>query len=184
MSRVPTGDLSETLLASDGRLSWSISTETLPSTQPLKELLVHRELLTRELEQVFGEVVSIKFLDRSSTPRGDHIRRVIIKCGLVPMIYAETLIPADTVSRHPWLLDLGDQPLGARMCEHGKVSRSDYRFRHLAPGDPVHRRAVQHAALVPESCQRLWARRYLLWLGSCGVRITEVFLPATESLPA
>jgi chorismate-pyruvate lyase len=161
---------------------WTFSTEQLPSGQPLNGLLVHRDLLTKEMEQVFGGVISVKLLHMSETQQGDQLRRVIIKCGLESMVYAETLIPSDTISCHLWLLDLGDQPLGARMCEYGKVIRSEYQYCCLAASDRIYERAVVHAHPDADNCMDLWARRYRLSLGSSHVQITEVFLPAVVYL--
>jgi len=162
---------------------WTFSTERLPSGQPLKGLLIHRELLTKELEQLFGGLISVKLLQRLEAQQGDHIRRVIIKCGVAPMVYAETLMPAKTISRHPWLIDLGDKPLGAAMGKYGSMSRGEYQYSCLARSDGIYERAVAHADPESGDCTDLWARRYSLSLGSCDVQITEVFLPAVFCLP-
>ena len=163
---------------------WTFFTEQLPSGQPLNGLLVHCELLTKELEHIFGDDISIKLLQMSETQQGDRHRRVIIKCGLESMVYAETLIPSNTICCHPWLLDLGDQPLGARMCEYGKVTRSEYQYSCLAASDRIYQRAVVYAHPDADNCMDLWARRYRLSLGCCDVQITEVFLPAVVYLAA
>jgi chorismate-pyruvate lyase len=170
----PPGQALEKCAASE----WSFSLDGLPSRQPLKDLLIYRGLLTKKLKQVFGGVVSIKLLQMSEAQQGNQLRQVIIKCDVEPMIYAETLISSNTISRHPWLLDLGDQPLGARMCEYGKVTRSEYEYSCLATSDLVFERAVVHAHLDIDSFVDMWARRYRLSLGSCDLQITEVFLPA------
>ena len=167
----------------DTLAGWSSSTEQLPSEQPLKALLIHRELLTQELERLFGGVISIKLLQRLETQQGNHLRRVIINCGGEPLVYAETLMPAKTIYHHPWLIDLGDKPLGAAMRECGSVSRSEYQYNLLATSDRIYQRAIAHADLDSDVCMDLWARRYSLSLGSCDVQITEVFLPAVFCLP-
>jgi chorismate-pyruvate lyase len=80
------------------------------------------------------------------------------------------------------LADLGDQPLGARMCQNGNVTRSEYQFRRLTASDRIYQRAVVHADLDSDVCLPLWGRRYCLSLGSCDVQVTEVFLPAVSCL--
>ena len=169
-------------LGVDTQSVWTFSTEGLPSRQPLKGLLIHRDLLTKELEHLFDQVISIKLVQMSETQQGAYLRRAIIQCGGNPMVYAETLIPSQTLSHHPWLVDLGDQPLGAAMGQHGHVTRGEYQYRCLAAPDRIYQRAVAHADLDADICVDLWARRYRLFLGSSDVQITEVFLPAVLCL--
>ena len=168
--------------AADTPLIWTSSTERLPSIQPLQGLLTHRELLTRELERLVGGVISIKQFQMLEIREGDHLRQVTIKCGAEPLVYAETLIPSKTISHHPWLIDLGDRPLGAAMGEWGSLSRGEYQYCRLAGSDHLYQRAIACSGLNSHVNVDLWARRYSLSLDSCDVQITEVFLPAVSCL--
>lgn len=165
----------------DNHLVWTFSTEHLPSKQPLNRILTQRGLLTVALEQVFGDEISIQLLPGSAPGRGDRLRCAIIKCGIKPMVYAETLMPWKTLCRHSWLVDLGAQPLGARMSEYGNVLRSAYAYCQLAPSDHIYQRVIENTGTCFDACANLWARRYSLSLDSHAVRITEVFLPTVET---
>ena len=97
-------------------------------------------------------------------------RRIILWCGNQPCIYAETCIPKSTTAAHPWLAQLGDEPLGEQLLQKTDVSRSDFVFA-LFPTEQL------PAALDELKSEALWARRSDFSIGTDALTVTEVFLP-------
>ena len=155
---------------------WSKETRHLPSSQPLNRLLCHRGLLTVELAKVYGADVVINLLRTSKNTRGDLIRHVAIVCGGEALIYAETLIPAKTLTHLPWLANLAEKPLGAQMAARGDIARGDYTYALLSDDDSISQRMAEVTGLEMRPAAGHWARRYDLSLDACAVKICEVFL--------
>ncbi len=84
-------------------------------------------------------------------------------------MYAETLIPADTIAAHPWLAVLGDEPLGERLAMEPGVTRSAFRFALLT--------APELPAELADTTESLWARQSEFTLGDNTLMVTEIFLP-------
>lgn len=160
---------------------WNSSADNPPAGQPLQGLLTHRGLLTEALQQRFESNIFIRLLQESDTPEGSYLRRVIIMCGAMPLVYAESLIPSQTLLHHSWLTKLGDRSLGASLAEHGMVTRGDYEYRPLTASDHIYQRAVQSAGVDDQEGADLWARRFTLSLDSCDIQVTEVFLPMIDA---
>jgi chorismate--pyruvate lyase len=97
-------------------------------------------------------------------------RQVILWCGDAPCVYAETSIPLATANAHPWLRELGDEPLGERLQSQPDVSRSLFVYKAFdttqIPGQQTN-----------DSTAELWARRSDFYIGEDLLTVTEVFLP-------
>ena len=147
-------------------------------------------MLTTQLQQLCGREVSIRFLQGSAAKEQGFRRRVLILCGAIPLVYAESLIPSATLCRFSWLRDLGNRPLGTSMAEQGELSRDRYEFARLESSCHLYQRAylsmpayvIERGGFTADSLPDLRARRFRLRLDSHPVDITEVFLPGVESV--
>jgi chorismate--pyruvate lyase len=100
----------------------------------------------------------------------DKLRRIVLWCGDQPCIYAETLLPLTTTAEHPWLKELGDEPLGETLQTRSDVTRGSFEFALLT--------AAQLPADLPaQTDAALWARRSEFFVGNTSLLVTEVFLP-------
>ena len=100
----------------------------------------------------------------------DLHRQVILWCDKQPCIYAETCIPMATVSAHPWLRELGDEPLGERLQSQRNVTRSEFVYTTVSH-DSLPEKIVTYGAA------ELWARRSDFYIGDDTLTVTEIFLP-------
>jgi chorismate-pyruvate lyase len=102
--------------------------------------------------------------------QGELHRQVILWCGDEPSVFAETSIPLTTANAHPWLRELGDEPLGERLQSQPDVSRSLFVYRIFDSKQlPAH--------LAISSDEELWARRSDFYIGEDLLTVTEIFLP-------
>ena len=102
--------------------------------------------------------------------QGELHRQIILWCDKQPCIFAETSIPAKTAATHPWLRELGDEPLGERLQSQPDVSRSLFVYA-LVDLD----RLPTQLADCGET--ELWARRSDFYIGEDLLTVTEIFLP-------
>jgi chorismate-pyruvate lyase len=148
--------------------------QTGAQPQPvLRGWLKETGLLTTRLRRQCESNFRLEVLDanaNSDQPLNDSIhRQVTLHCGDQPCIYAETVIPAATAARHPWLNELGDEPLGERLQAQPDVRRSEFRFARLLAD-----------SLPPELADRqdapLWARQSDFHISEVSITVTEIFL--------
>jgi chorismate--pyruvate lyase len=109
------------------------------------------------------------------------VREVVLSGAGQPWVFAQTLIPLATISAHPWLVRMGEKPLGDALFHHDGVERSDLSFATLGPGTALFERVA--ALSLRDSADLLWARRSYFYLGQQRLLITEVFLPALCRAP-
>ncbi len=89
------------------------------------------------------------------------------------IVFAQTVLPASTVARYPWLSELGDSPLGEALRQVDDVlEREPLEYAELAPGHPL-----GDAARATVGDVALWARRAVYRLGGLPILVQEVFLP-------
>ena len=102
-------------------------------------------------------------------------REVFLLADGRPVVFAHSACAVRHL-RGAWsaLRDLGNRPLGALLFSHPLVVRRPLHYKALRSGHPLYRRAT---ALLPDSPQRLWARRSLFYLHDAPLLVTEVFLP-------
>jgi chorismate--pyruvate lyase len=157
----------------DNSILWHSEPE-LTGIQPdaiLRGWLEETGLLTARLRQLCDSGFRLEVLAANAnhaTDNGIH-RTVMLHCGDIPCVYAETTIPAVTAASHPWLNELGDEPLGERLQSQPDVQRSGFRFALMSAADlPVN---------IADKNAPLWARQSDFQLGETSLTVTEVFLP-------
>ncbi|MBI5329425.1 MAG: chorismate lyase [Betaproteobacteria bacterium] len=108
------------------------------------------------------------------------VREVLLLCGDTPLVFAHSVIPCGGL-RGPWvgLSGLGHRPLGAALFADPRIRRHPLEFRLLDRRHPLYRRAALHLPAAPAT---LWARRSRFVLKGRALMVTEVFLPATQTL--
>ena len=127
-------------------------------------------LLTRRLRKLCGNRFNMRVLhDQPCTVSSGLHREVLLCCDDLPCIYAITDVPADTLTGHPWLAELGDESLGEALQSRTditpSVSRSRFAYALL---DSRH--------LPAASAGPVWARRSEFHIGNNALCVTEVFL--------
>jgi chorismate--pyruvate lyase len=104
------------------------------------------------------------------------LRDVEFRCRDDRIVFAQTVMPASTVERYPWLHDLGDAPIGETLRRAGEpLEREPLEYAELEPGSPLASIAGGDGDAAAEA---LWARRALYRLGGVPILVQEVFLPA------
>jgi fumarylpyruvate hydrolase len=89
------------------------------------------------------------------------------------IVFAQTVLPASTVDRYPWLRELGDSPLGEALRQvDAPLEREPLEYAELPAGHPL----VQ-AARCDGADMALWARRAVYRLDGLPILVQEVFLP-------
>ncbi len=140
----------------------------------LRGWLQETGLLTARLRRLCASDFCLEVLDSNANPDEqpghDFQRRVILHCGKQACIYAETVIPAATAAMHPWLSELGDEPLGERLQTLPEVSRSEFRYALLTADNLPCDLADLHQT-------PLWARQSDFHISDASLTVTEVFLP-------
>ena len=131
-------------------------------------------LLTARLRQQCGTNFRLEVLEaiahQSPASQHDELRRIVLWCGDEPCVYAETLLPDDTTAAHPWLKELGNEPLGETLQTRSDLSRSTFEYAFLTP-------AQMPATLPGQNDTSLWARRSSFYIGDTSLLVTEIFLP-------
>lgn len=108
--------------------------------------------------------------NESGSDQSELHRQVILWCDKQPCIFAETSIPAITATTHPWLRELGDEPLGERLQTQPDVSRSLFVYALVDISQLP-------AQLADCGETELWARRSDFYIGEDLLTVTEIFLP-------
>jgi chorismate--pyruvate lyase len=132
--------------------------------------LAETGLLTARLRTLCADSFHLEVLGHSA-PASSQLarRRIVLWCGNAPCVYAETIIPATTITEHAWLTTLGDEPLGERLSSQPGVSRSPFRYCRMAlPAIPEN---------VIESDGLHWSRQSDFRIAKHSLTVTEVFLP-------
>jgi fumarylpyruvate hydrolase len=89
------------------------------------------------------------------------------------IVFAQTVLPASTVERYPWLSELGDSPLGEALRQvDDPLDREPLEYAQLEMGHPL-----ADAARLANGDAPLWARRAVYRLGGLPILVQEVFLP-------
>jgi fumarylpyruvate hydrolase len=89
------------------------------------------------------------------------------------LVFAQTVLPASTLARYPWLRELGDSPLGEALRRVDEpLEREPLEYAELPDQHPLALAARTGAAEA-----LLWARRAVYRLGGLPILVQEVFLP-------
>lgn len=108
---------------------------------------------------------------------GGLLREVYLLCDATAVVFAQTLVPDATLQAHPWLSELGAEPLGEKLFARDDVVRRPFEFAHLEGRHPLARRALASLPAAALGEDGLWARRSQFLLGGLCVSVNEVFFP-------
>jgi len=110
------------------------------------------------------------------------LREIEFRAADGRLVFAQTVLPAATLARYPWLRELGDSPLGEVLRQSDQpLEREPLEYAELTADDPL---AAAAAAGAGAACQALWARRAIYRLGGLPILVQEVFLPELLRLQA
>jgi chorismate--pyruvate lyase len=154
----------------------------------LRPWLIGKGLLTKRLKSVCGERFSLRVVEQftgllaadlqrslGSADKAGLFREVEMRCDERIWVYAQTVIPDATLTRHPWLAELGDAALGETLSDLSGYERSSYEYAWLPAADALCARAIGRAAVRPAG---LWARRSKMLLRGTPLLVQELFLPS------
>jgi chorismate--pyruvate lyase len=106
------------------------------------------------------------------------LRDIEFRCDDERIVYAQTVLPDSTLSRYPWLRELGDSPIGETLRRAEEpLEREPLEYAELPPQDDLARAALDAGSADPVR-GALWARRAVYRLGGEPILVQEVFLPA------
>ena len=153
--------------------------------QALRSLLCERGSLTHALRGFCGSLLTLKVvaqhraqftaLQSGSLDAADGwLREILLCCGTSAWVFGQTLVPAATLSEHPWLRELEGRPLGDLLFARDDVTRSEFLFTQLVPAQTLHARV---APWMDDPDETLWARRSQFRIGDRPLLVNEVFLP-------
>lgn len=150
-----------------------------PPGSVLRDWLTDEGLLTVRLKSACRGTFRVQLLDQVNGPglmiNEVWIRRVILWCGDIPCVYAESHLPHEALSELPTLRSLGNDPLGETLQNHPNVSRGEFDY------------ALMQSPHLPDPLEAtargpLWARRSKFSVGFSSLTVAEVFLPGIEKL--
>lgn len=109
-----------------------------------------------------------------------YVREVLLLCDGVPVVFAHSVLPLGGL-RGGWngITRLGSRSLGEALFGNPRIERRPLAFRNVRRDHALHRTAVTHLQVTARS---LWARRSVFCLNSHPLLVTEVFLPAIDTL--
>ena len=100
---------------------------------------------------------------------------VLLYCHESPLIYARTIIPAQTLTGEQRELgELGDRPLGEFLFSQPGLKRDVMEVAALRQGHQLFDSASAHISV---KAQEIWARRSVFRLEHKPLLVAEVFLP-------
>jgi len=103
-----------------------------------------------------------------------RVRQVRLTARGIPLVFASTWMPPETLARHPWLGQLGQKPLGEALADRADVQRTPFEFAMLPPGHSLMVAALEGTDIVPVS---LWCRRSRFVIGESPILVYEIFMP-------
>lgn len=141
--------------------------------------LTYGGLLTVRLKSACRNSFRLQLLDDGNGPglmiNELLIRRVVLWCGSVPCVFAESHLPLETLDELPRLRGLGNDPLGEALQNHPNVSRSEFEYALIeVPCLPSPLESVTDGPL--------WARRSKFKTGRSSLMVAEVFLPGIAGI--
>jgi chorismate-pyruvate lyase len=165
--------------------AWSVLDAIAPTVPAaLLPWLAEPGLLTERMRAVCGDAMRFRLLGVLDSALPSTLRtrlavrddvcllRDIEFCrGEHRWLFARTVLPASTVAAHPWLRDLGEQPLGEALRRAGRHDREPLEYARLLPDHPL-AQVASHYPVEP-----LWARRAIYRIDTAPLIVQEVFLP-------
>jgi chorismate--pyruvate lyase len=160
---------------------------------PLRRWLSDRGSLTRRLKSHCADFRVMPLATGIARPNPDeyallgatpgtrvYVREVLLMCNDVPVVFAHSVLPYPSL-RGGWnsISRLGSRPLGEALFSDHRIHRQPLAFQKLRHDHPLFRTIAKRQALGVRS---LWARRSVFCLNSHPLLVTEVFLPAIDTL--
>ncbi len=175
----------------DLRQGWIAHPHSIP--RPLRRWLCDRGSLTQRLRSRCAAFRVAPLATGHARPHADeaallampadvraYVREVMLMCGDTPMVFAHSVLPLAGL-RGGWngITRLGNRSLGEALFRDRRIARQTLAFRCVRRGHPLHRAVSAQLHAVPK---RLWARRSVFCLNGHPLLVTEVFLPAIDTL--
>jgi len=109
-----------------------------------------------------------------------YVREVLLLCNGVPVVFAHSVLPHPSL-RGDWngISTLGSRPLGQALFSDHRIQRQPLAYRNVHPDHPLFHAITRQHALHDSN---LWARRSIFCLNQHPLLVTEVFLPAIDTL--
>ena len=112
---------------------------------------------------------------------GAMLREVYLECDGRPVVFAQTLVPDETLAAQPWLAELGGRPLGEELFARPDVARLPFEFAELTAQHDLVVRALQGLKSPGPATVSMWARRSQFVVGGYSVSVNELFFPPQAS---
>ncbi|CAM4171083.1 chorismate lyase [Pseudoalteromonas ostreae] len=100
-------------------------------------------------------------------------REVLLLCDGIPMVYAQSWLPATDDMQQQQLLALGNRPLGDVIFQHPDLKRTEIEIARFDCQHPVQQLVSQYYAVA----KPLWGRRSIFSLAQSRFLVAEIFLP-------
>jgi chorismate--pyruvate lyase len=188
------GDLPAALAKSQAR--WFSHVEAVHASRRMQDWLTDSMSLTLKLTSRCGSFRVQPLAQQRALPLHDEYaavelsrrimvqqREVFLRCDDRPVVYAHTIVPLSaTADDWPFFNTLGARSLGTTLFGDPRVQRGRLEYARLGVRHPLVRRAA--AALGEELRMPLVARRCLYRRHAGLLLVTEVFLPAIDTVGA
>lgn len=153
--------------------------EGRPPAPELLHWLTYEGLLTVRLKLACPDGFRLQLLEKQSGAgllvADEPVRRIILWCGDLPCVYAESHLPSKTLALLPRLRSLGSDPLGEALQSQPGVGRGPFEYAALES-------LALPVPLGTETEEPLWARRSNFLVGDSSLTVAEVFLPGILAL--
>lgn len=107
-----------------------------------------------------------------------RVRQVLLSARGVPLVFASTRMPPETLARHPWLGRLGQKPLGEALADRPDIERTPFEFALLTSEHPLIAAMPKGTDIMPGN---LWCRRSRFVIDESPILVYEVFMPGLAS---
>ncbi|OYY60190.1 MAG: chorismate--pyruvate lyase [Hydrogenophilales bacterium 28-61-11] len=135
------------------------------------------QLLARGLERPFRDEIPALGLRPGIRA---YVRNVLLIGNGEARVFAHSVLPHAAL-RGGWngISRLGSKPLGASLFSNPRIQRLGLTLRRIDARHPLYHAACAHTGIAP---RYLWARRSVFCLNGHPLMVSEVFLPAIDSL--
>ncbi len=175
----------------DSRPGWLAHPHPIP--RPLRSWLSDHGSLTQRLKSRCDLFRVVPLATGLARPNADeyallglrpgsraYVREVLLLCDGVPVVFAHSVLP-HTGLRGGWngITRLGSRSLGEALFSDHRIERQPLAYRNVHHDHPLFRTIAGHQTLAVSS---LWGRRSVFCLNHHPLLVTEVFLPAIDTL--
>lgn len=173
------------------KLRWRTATQINPAllSSGIRDVLLNSGSLTGYLESRYGREFNLELKGQSwQRPLLDEIkalhmqegryafvREIYLKHGAERLVYARSIIPAQTFSgAERRLAYWGKRSLGDYLFTQRRAQRGNIEIARIAPADALYQ-LVDHDNPGRDACE-LWGRRSLFYIKSKPLLVVEIFL--------